>query len=92
MLPNIICYFCFLIFNLAIISFFKWCIERPKINNIWLILCLVLSFVPILNMFGPLVFLIFAVLYHKMINGEYFLLKDNKINRFLFNNMFSDKK
>lgn len=91
MISNIIGYFCILLIDLLAICFLKWGIEQPRINNIWFILCLFLSFFPILNAFAPLLILIFIVLYYKIEKENYFILKDNKINRFLFNNIFNNK-
>lgn len=88
---NIIAYFIALVVDFILTGFFKWGFETPKLNNIWFILCIVFSLTPCLNFATPVIILTFVFVYNN-IEENYYKLKDNKFNRFLFGNKFENKR
>lgn len=67
---------------------------NAKINRIWYILCGICSFIPLMGMIVAVsifaAIIVFGIANNEGINKS--LLKDTKLNRFLFNKLFEEEK
>lgn len=82
-MSNLLWFLLVTIFNVLLLAFLVFDFKEPICSRIWLIFLLILSFIPI----GNIIALIAILILDLVAIGEC-ELKDNKVNRFLFNKHF----